>query len=595
MTSPIQEIKERLDIVEFIRSYIPLKPAGKNFKALCPFHKEKTPSFMVSPERQTWHCFGSCSEGGDIFKFLMKYENLEFYEALKVLAEKAGVELKKISPAEQKQFGILYDINNSAKDFFVRQLAERTDNEILNYLSERGLRKETIEEFELGLAPASFDDLTRYLINFGYDVKDIERAGLNFKNERGNYTDRFRQRIMFPIHNYFGKTVGFSGRILPHLESLEVGKYINSPETPIFNKSRLLYGFHKSKEAIRQSKTAVLVEGQMDFLMAYQDGVKNTIASSGTGLTFAHLKTLRRLAEQLILYFDNDEAGIKAAERAIDLANNADFNVKLLIIKDYKDPAEAVQKKPGLLVNFINEAKPAMEFYFEHHLKEISSPAPNFPGQISNLDLANFKNAVRVVLNKIKNLASPVERNHWLKQLSLRTKIEEKFLLEEMEQIKSEKLAMGNEQKTANNQNLRASPPNRKELIAQRLISLAITDELFRSRLKDYSKYLPANYLLILENINNQEKLKDERLNDLLNLIHLRSSFESSVFEDEEKINQEFKELLQQLKLEALKEKRQKLIYLIKEAEQNGNQEQLGTALKEFDQILKMMLNNNSV
>ena len=159
MASPVQEIKDRLDIVEFIRSYIPLQPAGKNFKAPCPFHKEKTPSFIVSPERQTWHCFGACGEGGDVIKFLMKYENLEFYEALKILAEKAGIELKKISPAEQRQFGVLYDINDSAKEFFKKKLEQST--EVLKYLSERGLKKETIEEFELGLSVSGLDELTR--------------------------------------------------------------------------------------------------------------------------------------------------------------------------------------------------------------------------------------------------------------------------------------------------------------------------------------------------------------------------------------------------------------------------------------------------
>lgn len=222
MTSPIQEIKDRLDIVEFIRSYIPLLPAGKNFKAICPFHKEKTPSFMVSPERQTWHCFGACSEGGDIFKFLMKYENLEFYEALKVLAEKAGVELKKISPAEHKQFGVLYEINESAKVFFQKEL-ERS-SEAKNYLKGRGLKDETIKEFELGFSSAGFDNLNHYLIKSGYDIKDIERAGLNYKTKQGSYVDRFRNRIMFPIYNHFGKVVGFSGRILPAFAEASAGK-----------------------------------------------------------------------------------------------------------------------------------------------------------------------------------------------------------------------------------------------------------------------------------------------------------------------------------------------------------------------------------
>jgi len=584
MTSPVQEIKERLDIVDFIRSYIPLTPAGKNLKALCPFHREKTPSFMVSPERQMWHCFGSCGEGGDIFKFLMKYENLEFYEALKILAEKAGVELKKISPAEHKQFGILYDISQSAKDFFKKQLEQSTKT--LNYLKERGLKKETIEEFELGLAPNKFDDLSRYLTNSGYDIKDVERAGLIFKTERGSYVDRFRERIMFPLYNHFGKVVGFSGRVLPRLEAEkpELGKYINTPETLIFNKSRILYGFHKTKKHILEQKSAVLVEGQMDFLMAYQDGVKNVIATSGTALTFDHLKTIRRLAEQLILCFDNDEAGFNAVERAIDLANANDFNVKILTLQDFKDPAEAAQKSPGALAGLIKETKPAMEFYFERYLKEKVK-----------LELPEFKKKIRIVLAKIKNLASAVERAQWLKELSQRTKIEEKTLAEEMEQLKTLNYAEKNAELRRNSprqsaSSLRESACSRRELICQRLISLAILDKDFQERINEHLDYFLEDYSLILKCLREEAKLEDERLNNLLNLISLRSSFESSIL-DPEKIEKEFQELLHQLRIEYLKEKRQGLTGLIKEAEGTGDETKVASVLKEFNEVSKSIQN----
>jgi len=584
MTSPVQEIKEGLDIVDFIRSYIPLTPAGKNLKALCPFHREKTPSFMVSPERQMWHCFGSCGEGGDIFKFLMKYENLEFYEALKILAEKAGVELKKISPAEHKQFGILYDISQSAKDFFKKQLEQST--ETLNYLKERGLKKETIEEFELGLAPNKFDDLSRYLTNSGYDIKDVERAGLIFKTERGSYVDRFRERIMFPLYNHFGKVVGFSGRVLPRLEAEkpELGKYINTPETLIFNKSRILYGFHKTKKHILEQKSVVLVEGQMDFLMAYQDGVKNVIATSGTALTFDHLKTIRRLAEQLILCFDNDEAGFNAVERAIDLANANDFNVKILTLQDFKDPAEAAQKSPGALAGLIKETKPAMEFYFERYLKEKVK-----------LELPEFKKKIRIVLAKIKNLASAVERAQWLKELSQRTKIEEKTLAEEMEQLKTLNYAEKNAELRRNSprqsaSSLRESACSRRELICQRLISLAILDKDFQERINEHLDYFLEDYSLILKCLREEAKLEDERLNNLLNLISLRSSFESSIL-DPEKIEKEFQELLHQLRIEYLKEKRQGLTGLVKEAEGTGDETKVASVLKEFNEVSKSIQN----
>ncbi|MBN2197970.1 DNA primase [Candidatus Wolfebacteria bacterium] len=583
MNSSVQQIKERLDIVDFIGSYITLLPAGKNFKAICPFHKEKTPSFMVSPERQTWHCFGSCGEGGDIFKFLMKYENLEFYEALKILAEKAGVELKKISPAEHKQFEILYEINQSAKDFFVSQLKENNGKEALKYLIDRGLKKETIEEFELGLCSQDFDKLTRYLIKLGYDIRDIERAGLNYKKENGGYVDRFRGRITFPIHNHFGKIVGFSGRILPQFEKPEIGKYVNSPETPIFNKSRLLYGFYKAKDSVRNEKSVVIVEGQMDFLMLYQSGINNTVASSGTALTSDHLKTLSRLTDKLILYFDNDEAGFNAIERAIDLAGALDFSVKILTLKDFKDPAEAVQKSLKKVLDFIKKAKPAMEFYFDRYLSIENQKK-------KEVDLSEFKKNIRTVLGKIKNLASAVERNYWIKELSLRTKVEEKSLMEETESLKPAflKKTLNFKSVNQNNDSEKKKTITRRDLIAQRLISLMNIKDDFREQVNKYIDFLPVDYFAIFKNITEKEELKDERLVSLLNLINLRSSFEISVL-GEEKIEEEFKELIFQLRIESLKEKKEELCILLREAEKNNDDKKAEFVLREFNEILAQM------
>lgn len=586
--STVEEIKNRLDIVEFIRSYVPLSPAGKNFKAPCPFHKEKTPSFMVSPERQTWHCFGSCSEGGDIFKFLMKHENLEFYEVLKILAEKAGVELKRISPADQKQFGILYEINESAKNFFKSELEKSPV--VLKYLSGRGLKKETTEEFELGFAPNSFDFLTIKLVNAGYDVKDIERAGLNFKSERGNYIDRFRNRVIFPLYNHFGKVVGFSGRIFEQAvndkrqAASDLAKYINSPETPIFNKSKILYGFHKSKNNIRDEKTAVLVEGQMDFLSVYQDGMKNVVAVSGTALTGDHLKTLKRYADRLILCFDGDEAGFKAAERAVDLAAQNDLNAKILTMKEFKDPAEAVLKSPGKMKELAKEAKEAMEFYFERYLKD------NFQFPISGrVDLAEFKKNLRIVLEKIKNIASAVERFHWLKKLSDLIGIKEGVLTEEMERLSSVFKPSQIIGKNAINRQIVQSSTTRRELIAQRLIGLLNFKNEFSLKIENHLDYFPEDYSAILKNLKDESGPKDEKATELLNSISLRFSLEFHNL-DEEKLTAEFDELLNQLRLEYLKEKRETLIGLIKEAERQNNETKTASALKEFHEVSRLMM-----
>lgn len=578
--TPVEQIKEKLDIVDFIKSYIELKPAGKNFKAPCPFHKEKTASFIVSPDRQTWHCFGACSEGGDIFKFLMKYENLEFYEALKILADKAGVELRKISPTDQKQFGVLYDINEDAKNFFKAELIK--SNRAKEYLKSRGITGETAKEFEIGMSPSGYDDLNIELINRGYDVKDIDRAGLIFKTEHGSYMDRFRNRVMFPIYNSFGKVVGFSGRVLPEFDNGESGKYVNSPETPIFNKSRVLYGFHKSKNHIREQKLALLVEGQMDFLMTYQDGVKNVVATSGTALTFDHLQTLKKSTDNLVFCFDNDEAGLKAAERGIDLAEGFDFNVKLLVLSGYKDPGEVAFKEPGAMAKFLKEAKPAMEFYFDRYLNLNND----------KVDIGELKKRIRIILGKIKNITSPVEKGHWIKELAKRAKINEKSLAEEMEQLKTP----DNNFQAHSQQNEQTIPANdiglkknRRELIAEHILMLISAKNHLKSRLEKYLEYLPEDYRSVYDCII--EKKCDKDVSDLLNSLSLRSGFLIEKI-GEEKIEIEFENLLKELKLDFFKEKKEELSRQIKECEKYNDEEKLAKTLKEFDEISKMLQNN---
>lgn len=588
MTST-EQIKEKLDIVEFIRSYIQIFPAGRNFKAVCPFHKEKTPSFIISPERQTWHCFGACSEGGDIFKFLMKYENLEFYEALKILSEKAGIEFKKGSSFEQRQFDVLYDINDSARNFLKNNL--RVNKEALEYLQSRGLREETIEEFDLGFALPDFDKLTLYLLKSGFAVKDIERAGLNFKTEKGSYIDRFRGRIMFPIFSHAGKNIGFSGRILPRLDNGETGKYINSPETPIFNKSKILYGFDKSKSFIRDGKSAVLMEGQMDFLMSWQDGVKNIAASSGTALTAEHLKVLRRYADNLIFCFDNDEAGLKAAERSIDLANSFDFGVRLLVFGEAKDPAELVQKQSGIFKKMTEEAETAMNFYFRRYLKD---------GEVKQGgNIGELKHNLRIILSKIKNLASSIDKAHWIKELSIAVDMKEEALIEEMAVLK---LETGNSytepnllsSKSADNFNTISNriqkAENKKDLISQKLLSLMVIKKELADNLNDFLYYFSGDYLRIVETMLKNEKIADKQLSDLFDLINLRASFESQ-FIDQKDIDVEFSDLLGYLRVEHLKEKRQELFKKIKDAEKIGNDETIGSILKEFDTVSKMIHN----
>ncbi len=575
-------IKSKLDVVEVLKGYIALHPAGKNLKALCPFHGEKTPSFIVSPERQTWHCFG-CNSGGDIFTFVMKYENLEFADALRLLAEKAGVELRHENPAEYRYSGLLYDLNESAKDFFRKAfIAAPVAQE---YLTGRGLTKETIDEFEIGWAPNEPEALTMALLNGNRATpQDLVQAGLSIKTERGLMLDRFRGRIMFPIHNHLGKVVGFTGRILPQLDRGDMGKYINSPETPIFQKSKLLYGFWKSKEGIRESKTAVLVEGQMDYLMSWQSGVRNVVASSGTALTAEHLRAVHRLAEELVLSFDNDTAGSDAAERAIDLGEANDFTVKIATIdvSGAKDAADAVKADPESMKRAIAHAVPAPEFYFKKYLPTASAGSPELTAQLRSREGLQ---RLRAVLGKLRRIASPVERESWMKELSKRVGIPENTLEEEAARnavqegtsFTAPSARQGAQGEADGDITAAHRTATRRERLGEDLLAIAAARSDFGifDGCEDYLVPAAKEALVLLR--KGERRSNDAALDALLDAVLLRDTSElAGVSQDE------IAAFKADLAREYYKERRQVLTLAIRNAEAKGDEAELGAALGEL-------------
>ncbi len=568
MLTPLEEIKDKIDIVDFIRSYVQLQPAGKNFKAPCPFHQEKTPSFIVSPDKQIWHCFG-CQKGGDVIKFLMLYENLEFYEALRVLAEKAGVELKRLNLQDQKEFNTLYELNDKAKNFFKEQLTKSPA--ALEYLKKRALQQKTIEEFEIGFAPPGGENLVLYLINLGYNINDIAKAGLAVKTEKGKYLDRFYNRIMFPIYNNFGKVIAFTGRILPQFENSDIGKYVNSPETPLFNKSRVLYGFHKTKSEISHTQTAFLVEGQMDFLMAWQSGIKNAVATSGTALSQEQLKNLRRLADSLIVSFDKDEAGIKAMERSLDLFSNLDFHVKILDLNGYKDPAEAAEKDPDYLKTALEKTQPAFVCLSDFYLKNESNWTVK-------------KRNIQHLLRLIKGIKSEIEQTNWLKELAAKSGIEEKILNYELKNINIKPPTQADAEEIENKE---AAKLSRLELICQKIFSLILFKPEFFPVFAENRDYFPTSWQKNLDNPllikliqGNPPALSTGRADppsqaggegsESFSLLELRSSYEFSDL-DEPALKKESEELTKYLKIEFLQNQNNQLNKEIKSAEKNKN------------------------
>ncbi len=591
-SSTTELIKSKLDIVDFLRGYVTLQPAGKNFKALCPFHHEKSPSFSISPERQRSHCFG-CGADGDIFGFVMKYENMEFGEALRMLAEKAGVELRHENPAEYRYTGLLYDLNASAKDFYKRSLGAAAI--VKDYLKERGLAPATIEEFELGWAANEPENLSMFLLNNGAAPQDLLQAGLSIKTERGMMLDRFRGRVMFPIHNHLGKVVGFTGRILPQFDTSKdpnatyvTAKYVNSPETPIFQKSKLLYGFWKSKDAIREAKAAVLVEGQMDFLMSYQSGVRNVIASSGTALTADHLRSVRRLADEIVLCFDSDVAGSDAAERAIDLAEANDFAVKVATYRGFKDAAEAAKADPQNVKRTVDAAVSAPLFYFEKYLPPIAPGAPSSdPGALTTRDGLN---KLRTVLMKLRNIASPVERDFWIKELARRTGVEEKTLEEEAEKnAATQQYAPASSAGASGgaagggialDEQAPARHLSHQERIAEDLLALALARNDF-SIIEDCTEFFAPAQKEIYELLKSgTRKSDDATLDAVVNFIVLRDPTEIVGLS-----NEDLAVLKEGLAREHYKERRKILTLAVRNAEARGNETELAAALAELAKL----------
>jgi DNA primase len=365
--TPSEEIKSKLDIVDVLREYLQFKQAGSNWRALCPFHREKNPSFMVSQEKQIWHCFG-CSRGGDIFTFVMEMEGLSFVEALRLLAGKAGVELKRVDSGLTSQRNRLLDMMTTANEYYHRVLMEtKIAIPAREYLKKRGLDKKTVEEWELGFSPDSWDDLMKFLKGKGYTDNEIFLAGLSVKKENSSqFYNRFRNRIMFPIKDLNGSTVAFTARVTPEKEATEVmGKYINSPTTMIYDKSRILFGLDKARFAIKNEGSAVLVEGQMDVIAAHQHGFKNVIASSGTALTAEQITLIKRYTNNISLAFDADAAGQIAADRGIKEAMDAEMNIKIIEIPSGKDPDDCIRNNPAEWQRAVAEAKPMMEYYFD--------------------------------------------------------------------------------------------------------------------------------------------------------------------------------------------------------------------------------------
>ncbi len=411
----IDQIRDANDIVDVISEYVPLRKRGKNYLGLCPFHAEKDPSFTVTPQKQIFYCFG-CGEGGNVIHFLMKHEKMSFPEAIELLAKKVNIPLPK-DDWKEKSGGLsekLYYANQSANEFFVKNLhREALGKPALQYLKKRGFDPDTLKLFSLGFAPQDWEGLVRFVQTKDITPEILTQAGLAVAKEgKAGYYDRFRNRIIFPIINLSEKIIGFGGRVL---DDKDEPKYLNSPETPIYQKGKILYGLYLSKEEIRQKGSAVLVEGYMDLISLYQAGVKNVVASSGTAFTQDQAHLLSRYAEKVYLFFDADSAGQSATFRSVDLLFGEGLEVFVVSLEPGEDPDSFVRKFGKLAVEQkIKQAISYIDFKFESLGKDFSQ-----------LTMREQENVIRDLAETAKKIADEIRRNLFVKKIAQKFRMDE--------------------------------------------------------------------------------------------------------------------------------------------------------------------------
>lgn len=428
MSSAAETIKDRLGIVEVVSSYIKIDKAGGNYKGRCPFHHEKTPSFFVSPARNSYYCFG-CGQKGDIFTFVQEFEKVDFIGALKILAEKAGVELQQFKNENKGENDRLRAVLELSTKFFEQNLHAPRNAKAISYLRDRGLTDKTIEEWRIGYAENEWRRLNDFLLTKNVGQIDMEKVGLIKKSEKegaraDSVYDRFRARIMFPLFDPSSRVIGYSGRIFG-VPDTDGPKYLNSPDTVLFNKSETLYGYHKAKDGIREWRYTILVEGQMDLLMCHQSGFTNTVATSGTSLTNQHLEKLQKLSDNLMLVYDADKAGLKATLRAWTSALALGMDVKVASMPKGEDPASLLLKDKEIFKNGIKHAKHIIDYYIDILVKE-------------ELTESQFKKSVeKEVLPYVAVVDSAIERSNFISKVSVKTGIYESDLREEVDKIRS--------------------------------------------------------------------------------------------------------------------------------------------------------------
>jgi DNA primase len=584
MSDITDQIKERIDVVELVREYVPsLKKVGTNWKAPCPFHQEKTPSFVVSEEKQIWHCFG-CAKGGDIFGFIREVEGVEFRDSMRLLAKKAGITLSKQDPKKESERTRTLDILRAASAWYHQALkTAKSANKVREYIGERKIEDSTRDSWQLGFSPDAWEGVSAYLQTKGYRNEEIAKAGISSINDRGGYYDRFRNRLMFPITDVHGTVVGFTAR---KMNDEDVGgKYINTPETDVYHKSSVLYGLSQAKQSIREKDLAVIVEGNMDCVSSHQAGIKNVVASSGTALTPEQVKLLKRFTKNISLAFDPDSAGQEALVRGLQIAWQEEMRIKIIALPENSDPDDLIKEDVKKWEKAIENSQDFMDWLIDRAEK------------MNDLKSADGKKqAAKTILTWIKRLPDQIEQTHYLQILSNKINVDETIL----------RNAIQVQKKPQNRQYSRVQPeqnvPKKRDIDFQsgiRLLAILLlvkewqtvpiewlVDENHKNLYKNLNSYydshteIDAN--LWLEELNEEEKILGREI--------ILISEELSQSTDEDRL-EEFKNLSKRIKDSYFKKELISVREKIKSAESTGSIDELQKNLAKWQDINKELQN----
>ena len=577
----VEQVKERLDVAEIIGGYIPLKQAGRNLKAPCPFHQEKTASFMVSPEKGIFHCFG-CGEGGDVIKFVMKYEGLEFRQALEMLARKAGVEIKDRggpNPQAKKEKERLLKATAAAVRYYQESFI-RNKTALEYAVKTRGLNRQILQDFQIGYAPDDWNALSHYLVKKGFNAAEMKKAGLVGQKEgRTSVYDLFRGRLMFTICDGIGNPVGFTGRVL---DEDQMPKYLNTPQTPLYDKSRIIFGLHLAKEAIRQADEAVLVEGNMDVVASHQAGVKQVVAASGTALTVDQLKALGRLSKNIKICFDADAAGIRATERAIEISQNLGVTLSMVRLPEGKDPDDLIKKDVNSWKQAIEKSEYVVDYLFNQLENEYDLNTSTGKRQYSDR-----------LSSSLRRLGDPVERDHYVKKLADKLAIGEEAVREKLKKepdTKSQPISAVRPAATITRPQVKAV----KQLLEESLMALNLAYPEVRISLNDLTPahFTNPDHQILLETLQRHNEAKVEEVAkqlpnqaDYVKILALRGEEEYDSFAPADRSFEAF-QLVGRLQNATNKDTKTKLSQKLREAEARGDTERAKSLLAQFQTLI---------